>query len=154
MLWTDGRIGLRLLAGRLLEVALRLENVHHRLDGGVGDGAPLAERVVNVAHSGVAERPDDFHDLELLPGQRFRLGTHTNYLVLSNSSLSSRRISNRRRAWLVVEWRGERLCLGCGPRRPGGRADLPVRDRRVLAQFASLPVCAGPGRGQDARHHA
>src|SRR5260370_25867276 len=53
LLATDGCVGLRLFAGLLLEMALRLEDVHHRLHGGVTDGASALQVVVDFANSGM-----------------------------------------------------------------------------------------------------
>ena len=89
LLRTDWRVDVGPLAGLLLQVALGLEDVHHRLHGGVGEGAALAQLVVDLANGGLAERPDHLHDLELLGGQRVGLGPHTNYLVLMNWCVSS-----------------------------------------------------------------
>jgi hypothetical protein len=49
LLRADGRVDLRLFARLALQVALRLEDVHHRLHGGVGDGAAGAQFVVDLA---------------------------------------------------------------------------------------------------------
>ena len=55
---------------RLLQVALLLQNLHHRHHRRVGDVAVLAQRLVDVADGRLLEPPDDLHDGQFLRGER------------------------------------------------------------------------------------
>ena len=69
----------------LLEIPLGLEDLHHGHDAGVGDFAPLAERLVDIADGGGAALPNELHDFEFLRSQRAVPWPHTSFLVLINS---------------------------------------------------------------------
>src|SRR5690606_9770778 len=70
------RVDVRAVPLRLPEVALLLQNPHHRHHGGVRDGTALAERLVDVAHGGLPGPPDDLHDGELLGRERRAWRSH------------------------------------------------------------------------------
>src|SRR5262249_34901198 len=78
-------VEIRAVLGRLLEIPLLLEDVHHGHDGGVGDLAPLEQRLVDVADAGGPAGPDYFHDFQLLRGQDRFSRIHTKTLVLTRS---------------------------------------------------------------------
>ena len=117
-------IDVRALGHGLLEVALLLENPHHRHHGGVGDLPAREERFVDVAHGRRLEPPHDFHDGELLRREGRMRCAHvaTNYLVLSRQ-LSSRRFSEPG----ISEPARRRTALYCG----AGDSSSWHRRRRV-----------------------
>src|SRR5262245_29254208 len=64
--WPRGLVHIGALDPRLLQVALVLENLHHRHHRGVSDGTLHAQLFVDIADRGLVELPDHLHDGEFL----------------------------------------------------------------------------------------
>src|SRR5262249_24763999 len=72
---------------RLLEIFFLLEDLHHGHDRGVGHFSALEKRFINIANRNRFALPNDFHDFELLRGERCAAFSHTKFLVLTGRGL-------------------------------------------------------------------
>src|SRR5262249_37391058 len=115
-----------------LQVSLRLKRAHHRHHGRVGDWAPLAQRLVDLAHGRFLKPPDDFHDGEL-PGAEAGLGAGHDYYSYSTCGI----VVNSGGAWKPENAGLGRLLGHRHPVRPDPR-DAQMRTDSIAINHSRL----------------